>query len=130
VTVAFDNGATRNYDLNTEVDQLRIAYASTVHKTQGAEMPTAIVVIHHSMKRMLCREALYTAITRASQRVIILYTPHGMRLAIARQRIPGANLEEKIKHYQEYIGNGDETGIEALKLVDVRLGYDDFGRQV
>src|SRR5690606_29047157 len=59
VTVEFDNGATRRYTLNAQVDQLQLAYASTTHKAQGAEMPTAIIVVHHASKRMLCRENLY-----------------------------------------------------------------------
>lgn len=123
VTVAFDNGATRRYGLNAQIEQLQIAYASTVHKAQGAEMPLAIVVIHHNQKMMLNRELFYTAVTRASQRVLILYTPHGMRIALKSQRISGSTLPEKIKQYQELLGESG-SGF-SFKTMNVRLFQDE-----
>lgn len=121
VTVKYDAGATRTYSMNAGVEQLQIAYASTTHKAQGAEMPTAIIVVHHANKRMLTRENLYTAVTRASQRVIILYTEYGMRIALATQRITGSTLKDKIKQYQRLLG--DEVG--GFKTVNVRLTFRD-----
>jgi ATP-dependent exoDNAse (exonuclease V) alpha subunit len=118
VTVHFDNGGERVYRLNAEIEQLQIAYASTTHKAQGAEMPTAIIVVHHGQRRMLCRENLYTAVTRASQRVIILYTEFGMRIALTTQKINGKTLAEKIKQYQQMMGDEDGGG---FRQVNVRL---------
>lgn len=118
VTVHFDNGGERVYRLNAEIEQLQIAYASTTHKAQGAEMPTAIIVVHHGQRRMLCRENLYTAVTRASQRVIILYTEFGMRIALTTQKINGKTLAEKVKQYQQMMG--DEMG-GGFRQVNVRL---------
>lgn len=118
VTVHFDNGTTRIYHLNAQIEQLQIAYASTVHKAQGAEMPTAIIVVHHASKTMLCRENLYTAVTRASQRVILLYTPFGLRIALSKQKISGATLKEKIRNYQRL--TGEEAGF-TLKPIRVFL---------
>src|SRR5690606_3058141 len=120
VTVKFDNGATRRYTMNTQVAQLRIAYASTTHKAQGAEFPTAIIVVHHASKQMLSRENLYRAITRASKRVIIVYSEHGLRIAIANQKITGVTLNQKIKQYERMLGEGE--GKSGFKLYNVRLG--------
>lgn len=124
VTVKFDSGATRDYDLNAEVDQLQIAYASTVHKAQGAEMPTAIIIVHHASKFMLCRENFYTAVTRAKERVIILHTQLGLRIALSKQKISGRTREEKIMSYQKMMGESVGGGI-AFKQVVVRLTEDD-----
>lgn len=123
VTVAFDNGGSREYRLNAQVEQLQIAYASTVHKAQGAEMPLAIVVIHHNQKMMLNREMLYTAVTRASQRVLLLYTDQGLRIALNTQKISGKTLAEKIRQYQELLGEG--TGKNLFRTMNVRLFQDD-----
>jgi hypothetical protein len=122
VTVKFDNGAYRDYDLNAEIEQLRIAYASTTHKAQGAEMPTAIIVVHHASKFMLSRENLYTAVTRAKNRVIILYTQLGLRIALSKQKISGKTREDKIKSYQAMMGGEDGLG---FKTVKVRLTEED-----
>lgn len=122
VSIKFDNGATRNYGLNAEVEQLQIAYASTTHKAQGAEMPTAIIVVHHGQSRMLCRENLYTAVTRASQRVIIFYTDFGMRTALMTQKVSGNNLKEKLVNYIRLLGGEDGTG---FKMINVRLTHED-----
>lgn len=118
VTVHFDNGAERVYRLNAEIEQLQIAYASTTHKAQGAEMPTAIIVVHHGQRRMLCRENLYTAVTRASQRVVLLYTEFGMRIALTTQKINGSTLAQKIRQYREMMGGEDGNG---FRQVNVRL---------
>jgi len=122
VHVTFDNGAKREYSLNSEVEQLQIAYASTTHKAQGAEMPTAVIVVHHASKFGLSRENLYTAITRAKSRVILLYTKFGLRIAISKQKVSGRNLQEKIANYLRLMGG--ENG-EGFKTVKVRLGEEE-----
>jgi len=122
VEVKYDSGAYRVYDLNAEIDQLQIAYASTVHKAQGAEMPTAIIVVHHASKFMLCRENFYTALTRAKERVIVLYTQLGLRIALSKQKISGRNRDEKILSYIKMMGGEDGT---AFKQVVVRLTEND-----
>ncbi len=122
VTVRFDNGATREFSLNAEVEQLMLAYASTVHKTQGAEMPTAIIVVHDANKFHLNRESLYTAVTRAKERVIFLYTQYGFRYALSKQKVSGRDLGEKIANYLKLMGGEDGEG---FKTVKVRLTEND-----
>ncbi len=48
-----------------ETATLRLAYAISVHKAQGCEVPVVVGVCHRSHSRMLSRPLLYTAITRA-----------------------------------------------------------------
>lgn len=101
VTVKFANNAVRTFTSKSQVDSLQLAYASTCHKCQGSQFDTAIIVVHHAGKAMLSREWLYTAVTRAQKRVVLLYTKHGVKLAVARQKIFGRTLAEKIRKYQE-----------------------------
>lgn len=123
VVVKFDNGATRVYRLNADIEQLQIAYASTVHKAQGSEMPTVLIVVHHLQKRMLFRESLYTAVTRARERVVFLYTDYAFRIAQANQKISGSTLAQKIEQYLRLMGESDNGPI--FKQVDVRLTSED-----
>jgi exodeoxyribonuclease V alpha subunit len=59
-----------------EVGQLQLAYACSVHRGQGIELPIAIVVAHPAAGgRFLRREMLYTAITRSTVATIVVGTP-------------------------------------------------------
>jgi exodeoxyribonuclease V alpha subunit len=63
-----------------DLDQLALAYASTIHKVQGSEFPGVFIVLHTSHHVLLTRALLYTAITRGKQLVVLL----GDDRAIAR----------------------------------------------
>ncbi|MCI8589601.1 MAG: ATP-dependent RecD-like DNA helicase [Clostridiales bacterium] len=73
VTVDFD-GRVAVYDF-TQLDELEHAYAITVHKSQGSEYPTVIIPIFDYTPRLLTRNLLYTAVTRAQQMVILVGRP-------------------------------------------------------
>ena len=68
-----------------ELDQLTLAYAITVHKSQGSEYSAVIIPIttHHYM--MLQRNLLYTAITRGKQLVVLIGTSAAIRIAVENQ---------------------------------------------
>lgn len=55
------------YTLEEAEEQLELAYALTVHKSQGSEYPVVIVPIHSTLKRMLNRNLVYTGWTRAKE---------------------------------------------------------------
>jgi exodeoxyribonuclease V alpha subunit len=67
------------YDFS-ELDQLQLAYALTVHKSQGSEYPAVLLVLHKSQYVMLQRNLLYTGLTRARKMLVIV----GDRRAIYR----------------------------------------------
>ena len=55
-----------------EIDEVMLAYAITIHKSQGSEFPIIIMPIHSSQERMLNKNIIYTAWTRAKEKVIIV----------------------------------------------------------
>ncbi len=70
MTVAFDDKLAR-YDFSL-LDELELAYAITVHKSQGSEYPVVIMPIYPCAPMLLTRNLLYTAITRAQRMVILV----------------------------------------------------------
>ena len=65
-----------------ELDQLAVAYAVTVHKAQGSEYPAVVVPLLRQHGRMLRRNLLYTAITRARRLVVLLTEPDALERAV------------------------------------------------
>ena len=83
LTVAYD-GRPVSYGFG-ELDELTLAYAATVHKSQGSEYPAVVVPIHTQHYVMLQRNLLYTAVTRARKLVVLVGTKNA--LAIATNRV-------------------------------------------
>lgn len=69
--VVFDDGKNVWYQFS-ELDQLELAYAITIHKSQGSEFDVVIIVIPQAAPMLLTRNLLYTAITRAKKLLIVL----------------------------------------------------------
>ena len=65
-----------------EFDQLKHAFATTVHKVQGGEYPVVIMVITNYHSMMLLRNLLYTGVTRAKQRMILIGDEDAIKFAI------------------------------------------------
>lgn len=102
VTVKFgegDHAFEMSFGSLSEVCSLQVAYVVTCHKMQGGEAPFIVIICHQAHKRMLNREWLYTAVTRASGRCVILYTKMGMSAAINKQTIKGKDLKEKVESF-------------------------------
>jgi exodeoxyribonuclease V alpha subunit len=65
-----------------ETATLRLAYAISVHKAQGCEIPMVVAVCHGSHAHMLNRPLLYTAITRARNTCVVVGDPRVLRRAV------------------------------------------------
>ena len=78
--VVFD-GRPVKYD-GGDLDELVLAYAMTIHKSQGSEYPAVIVIIHTQHYVMLQRNLLYTAITRGRRLVLLMGVPYAVNKAI------------------------------------------------
>lgn len=71
VTVLFDDGRVVVYTY-AELDELEHAFAVTIHKSQGSEYPAVVIPLLTGPKKLLNRNLLYTAITRAKKMVVIV----------------------------------------------------------
>ncbi len=67
-----------------ETATLRLAYAISVHKSQGCEVPVVVCVCHRSHSRMLTRPLVYTAITRARSACVLVGDRSALELAVRR----------------------------------------------
>ena len=65
-----------------DLDELTLAYATTIHKSQGSEYPAVIVLLHRQHYMMLQRNLLYTAITRGKKLVLVIGSPWAVKQAI------------------------------------------------
>jgi exodeoxyribonuclease V alpha subunit len=93
VVVATESGrATAAFERRGEIVELspsRLAavdsvYAMTIHKSQGSQFAAAAVLLPDPTSRILTRELLYTAVTRARERLILAGTEEAIRAAVAR----------------------------------------------
>lgn len=71
VTVIFDDDRRAEY-ANAMLDELELAYAITVHKSQGSEFPAVVMPVFHGAPMLMNRNLIYTAITRAKDFVTLV----------------------------------------------------------
>ena len=69
--IVFDDNRHVSYDFSL-LDELEHAYAITVHKSQGSEYPVVIITMYNYTPRLMTRNLLYTAVTRAQKMVILV----------------------------------------------------------
>jgi exodeoxyribonuclease V alpha subunit len=84
LVVRFDE---RNVDYEeSELDELVLAYATSIHKSQGSEYAAVIVPILTQHFVMLSRNLIYTAVTRGKKLVVLVADPRAVALALAETR--------------------------------------------
>ncbi|HUN57886.1 MAG TPA: ATP-dependent RecD-like DNA helicase [Candidatus Binataceae bacterium] len=83
VGVVFDEGHAE-YDL-ADLDELGLAYAISIHKSQGSQYPAVVIPIHQSHYLMLRRNLIYTAITRAERVCVLIGTRAAMAQAVRNE---------------------------------------------
>ncbi len=87
MTVAFEDRTVRIESGSTALRDLQLAYALTIHKTQGSEFPCVIAIIHKAHSFQHHRNLLYTAVTRARNTVILVGDSWGMRNCAHRRQV-------------------------------------------
>ncbi len=85
ITVQYDERYV-NYEAN-ELDEIVLAYAISIHKSQGSEYKAVIIPVHTQHYIMLKRNLLYTAVTRGKQLVILIGTKKALNIAIKNSSI-------------------------------------------
>jgi exodeoxyribonuclease V alpha subunit len=84
ITVDYDDNVVE-YD-KTDMDELVLAYVSTIHKSQGSEYPIVIIPITKSHYNMLQRNLIYTGITRSKEVCILVGQPDMLSYAIGNTK--------------------------------------------
>jgi len=70
-----------------ELEELSLAYATSIHKSQGSEYPVVIIPLHTSHYPMLYRSILYTAVTRGKELVVLVGSQKALWMAIRNVRV-------------------------------------------
>ena len=81
-----------------ELDEIGLAYATSVHKSQGSEYPAVVIPLHTSHYLLLHRSILYTAVTRGKKLVVLVGSKKALAMAIRNLRVEKRNtgLREKL----------------------------------
>lgn len=89
ITIAYPDGkAIRHIDYGpSELDELTLAYATSVHKSQGSEYRAVVMPITTQHFIMLQRNLLYTAITRAKELVVLVGTKKAVAIATKNNKL-------------------------------------------
>lgn len=109
LTVNFD-GRSVEYDVS-ELDELVLAYATTIHKSQGSEYPIVVMPVLMNHFVMLQRNLIYTGITRAKKILVIVGTKKALGYAVRNVTVSDRNtlLKERLRKAEN---NGKETETE------------------
>lgn len=95
-----------SFSSSGDLASIQHAYAMTCHKMQGSEARNVVIVVHQANSIMLNREWLYTAITRAQERIILLATDQGLINCLSKQKIKGQTTAEKIASFEAWLMEG------------------------
>ena len=107
-----------------DIGTLDLAYALTVHKSQGSEYDRVFFITHKSQAVMLFRELIYTGVTRAAKELYIVGEPNLFVKGIVSQRITGTSLEEKLANFDKSIKMSKSGKSERPKRANLLLNED------
>jgi len=85
LSVRFDEEREVVYE-ESDLDELTLAYATSIHKSQGSEYPAVVVPLLTEHFVMLSRNLFYTAVTRGKKLVVLVADPRAVRMALAETR--------------------------------------------
>lgn len=84
MVIDFDGRAV-DYDFG-ELDEVSLAYAASIHKSQGSEYPAVVIPVSTQHYRLLERNLIYTGVTRGKQLVVVIAQPKALAMAVKNQR--------------------------------------------
>lgn len=105
ITVEFEEGKRVDYGFK-EAQELELAYAVTIHKSQGSEYPAVILPLLNGPRMLMNRNLLYTAVTRAKSCVCVVGSLETFEAMIANEQEQKrySGLKERIKEAYELAG--------------------------
>lgn len=84
LSIQFDD---RNVDYEfSELDEISLAYATSIHKSQGSEYPVVVMPLAMQYYTLLERNLVYTGVTRGKQLVVIITEPKALSMAVRTQK--------------------------------------------
>ena len=107
--VEFEDGRLATYSFK-QLEELELAYAITIHKSQGSEYPAVILPVLSGPQMLLNRNLLYTAVTRARKCVTVVGSEETFAEMIRneKQQKRYSALDERIRELNESIKKGEE----------------------
>lgn len=107
IDVLFDDIKTVRYDF-TQLDELELSYAVTIHKSQGSEYKVVIIPVHSGPSMLMNRNLIYTAVTRAKELAVLVGIPETLYKMIDNNKEINryTYLKSRIKQMYEIIKNG------------------------
>ena len=96
VKIRFDDDKVAFYGYQ-DLDQIEHSFAITVHKSQGSEFQTVIIPIYQAAPMLLTRNLLYTGMTRAKDKLIMIGNPYTIQFMISNEKIKQRNSGLKYK---------------------------------
>lgn len=100
LSITFDNRVVE-YDI-TELDEIVLAYAVTIHKSQGSEFPVVVMPVTMKHFVMLQRNLIYTGITRAKKICVLVGTTKALAYAIRNNTVSKRNTKLKERLNNKY----------------------------
>jgi exodeoxyribonuclease V alpha subunit len=100
VTILIDKNLYVTYDYS-EMDEVVLAYAITVHKSQGSEFPVIVMPLLTQHYIMLQRNLIYTAVTRAKKLCVLISNSKAISMAVTNNKfaVRNSHLSERIKAF-------------------------------
>ena len=117
--VEFEDGRYAEYSFK-QLEELELAYAITIHKSQGSEYPAVILPILSGPRMLMNRNLLYTAVTRARKCVTVVGSEETFREMIRneKQQKRYSSLDVRIQEFAEPAVSGQmssvPSGVEGL----------------
>lgn len=113
IVVNYGNHHIVEYEKSDDIENLTLAYAITIHKSQGSEFKTCIINLQKQHTSMLKRNLLYTAVSRAKRRVVLVGEKEAINRAIrtkdtvVRNTMLADRIHAKVKYLKK---NNDQKG--------------------
>ena len=85
LTVKFEDDRIVEYDFS-QLDELELSYAVTIHKSQGSEYKAVVIPVHSGPPMLMSKNLLYTAVTRAKEMVVLVGTEEMLKRMVSNNR--------------------------------------------
>lgn len=105
--VLYDDGKLVDYDF-PQMDELELAYAITIHKSQGSEYPVVILPVYSGPPMLMTKNLLYTAVTRAKELVVLVGLVETVETMVGNNREIGryTGLSQRICNLHDFMFQG------------------------